>query len=471
MRAMPNTDTKTRFAPSPTGFIHLGNARTALFSALLARRDGGRFLLRIEDTDAERSRAEFIHALQEDLLWLGLEWQEGPVVGGELGPYHQSERGGLYADYYRRLVEEGRAYPCFCSEQELSLSRKAQLNAGQPPRYSGKCARLSAEERQAKLDEGLAHTLRFKVPEGAIGFDDQVRGEQRYQGGDIGDFIIRRADGTPAFFFCNAVDDALMGVSAVMRGEDHITNTPRQLMILQALGLAAPGYGHISMIVGHDGAPLSKRHGSRSLRELREAGYLPEAVVNYLARLGHRYDEDALYSLDELAERFEFERLSRSPAKYDAHQLLHWQHKALESLEGEALWEWMGEAVHQLVPEAHRDTFVEAVRPNISFPEHALGWAEAIYRDPLNLDDDCREVVAEAGRSFFEAALAALDEYPADFKAFANAVKAASGAKGKGLFMPLRAALTGATGGPEMGRIFPLLGAERARQRLAACLG
>ncbi len=468
---MPNTNTKTRFAPSPTGFIHLGNARTALFSALLARRDGGRFLLRIEDTDAERSRAEFVHALQEDLYWLGLEWQEGPVAGGDLGPYHQSERGGLYADYYQSLEEAGHAYPCFCTEQELSLSRKAQLNAGRPPRYSGKCARLSNDERQAKLDEGLPHTLRFRVPEGEIGFDDQVRGEQRYQGADIGDFIIRRADGSPAFFFCNAVDDALMQVSAVMRGEDHISNTPRQLMILQALGLEAPGYGHISMIVGHDGAPLSKRHGSRSLRELREAGYLPAAVLNYLARLGHRYDEDVLYSLDELAARFEFERLSRSPARYDPHQLLHWQHKALEALDDESLWAWMGEPVHQLVPDGQRQAFVEAIRPNISFPEHALGWAEAIYRDPLNLDDDCREVVAEAGSSFFQAALAALDEHPEEFKALADAVKVATGVKGKGLFMPLRAALTGATGGPEMGRVFPLLGPERCRARLTACLG
>ncbi len=470
MRGMSDQPIKTRFAPSPTGFIHLGNARTALFNALLAGAGRGVFLLRIEDTDAERSREAFVAALEEDLRWLDIPWQEGPAADAGHGPYRQSQRGGVYDTYYRQLTEQGLAYPCFCSPQELELSRKAQRAAGRPPRYSGKCAHLKPEEVQAKREQGLTPTLRFRVPaETTIAFDDLVRGEQRFPGSDIGDFIIRRADGTPAFFFCNAVDDALMGVTHVLRGEDHLTNTPRQLLILEALGLPLPAYGHINLIVGPDGAPLSKRHGSRSLRELRAAGYFPLAVANYLARLGHSYDSDALLDMAALAAEFDPTRLSRAPARYDAHQLLHWQNQVIERTDAETLWQWMGAEVHGQVPESDRESFVTAVRPNISFPEQAAAWAGRIYNDLFVIGDEAREVAAEAGAGFFQAALEALEHHPDDFKALANAVKEKTGAKGKALFMPLRAALTGETGGPEMGRVFPLIGPERARRRFAAC--
>lgn len=427
-------------------------------------------MLRVEDTDQDRSKPEFTHALQEDLWWLGLQWQEGPVQGGDNGPYHQFERQHIYADYYQRLEAEEHAYPCFCSEQELKLARKAQLNAGKPPRYSGKCARLSETERQSRLEEGIKSTLRFRVPDDRnIEFTDLVRGEQRYAGRDIGDFIIRRADGTPAFFFSNAVDDSLMGITLVMRGEDHISNTPRQILILEALGLTIPGYGHITMIVGADGSPLSKRHGSRSLRELRQEGYFPEAVTNYLARLGHNYERDDFLDNLALGQGFEVGRLGKSPARYDGHQLLHWQHQAIMAASNEALWEWMGEEVHHIVPTEHAMEFVETIRPNISFPEHALKWAKIIFHDPLTLDDDAREIVAEAGKEFFKAAVAALENHADDFKAFSAAVKEATGVKGKGLFMPLRVALSGESGGPEMARLLPLLTKARAQQRLAAC--
>ncbi len=462
---------KTRFAPSPTGFLHLGNARTALFSALYARGQGGRFVLRIEDTDRERSRLEFTEALQEDLWWLGLPWDEGPAAGGDAGPYFQSERDDTYAGHYHHLEEAGLAYPCFCTPEELELSRAAQRAAGKAPRYSGKCARLSPEEREARRAQGLPSTLRFRVSdEAVIRFTDLVQGEKLFRGSDIGDFIIRRADGSPAFFFCNAVDDALMGITHVLRGEDHLTNTPRQLLLLEALGLPAPAYGHLNLIVGHDGAPLSKRNGSRSLRELRNEGYLSRAVGNYLARLGHTYDSDALLSIEQLAAAFDVARLGRAPARYDAHQLLHWQHQAVTLADSTELWGWMGPEVHARVPEAHATAFVEAVRPNVTFPAHARLWADAIYSDPLILNDEAREAVAAAGSSFFQAAVAALETHGEDFKAFADAVKTATGAKGKGLFMPLRAALTGEMGGPEMARLLPLIGTERARRRLAACI-
>ncbi|MDH5300077.1 MAG: glutamate--tRNA ligase [Gammaproteobacteria bacterium] len=461
---------KTRFAPSPTGYIHLGNARTALFNALKARA-GGCFLLRIEDTDEERSRMEFVHSLQEDLTWLGLDWQEGPIVGGDQEPYFQSQRAEIYNAYYDKLVEMDAAYPCFCSETDLNLERKFQRSAGKPPRYSGKCAHLSAEQREQALKKNPNPTLRFRVPKDVqIEFEDLVRGKQSFAANDIGDFIIRRGDKTAAFFFSNAIDDALMKVTHVLRGEDHLANTPRQQLILQALGLPQATYAHISMIVGHDGSPLSKRHGSRSIRELRAHGYLPEAVVNYLARLGHYYEDDTFMSVDDLGIKFSLERLGKSAAKYDPHQLLHWQHQALAAADEAKIWDWMGLEVRDLVGEERRAEFIDLIRANVSFPEHALHWAKVIYEDPLNLSDDMREAVVDAGRQFFEQALVALDLHPADFKAFSDEIKKHTGAKGKALFTPLRAAMTGELGGPEMSKLMVILGPERIAQRLRACL-
>lgn len=465
----PNPQTtKTRFAPSPSGYIHLGNVRTALFSALAAARERGIFLLRVEDTDQERSTDGYINALKEDLLWLGLQWQEGPDVGGSAGPYRQAQRAAIYARYYRELEQHNAAYPCFCSEHQLALARKAQIAANKPPRYAGTCARLSAAEVQQKLAQGKA-ALRFRVPANTtLAFDDLVRGAQKFSASDIGDFIIRRADGSPAFFFCNAVDDALMEVTLVLRGEDHLSNTPRQMMILAALKLPVPVYGHISMIVGHDGAPLSKRTGSQSVRELRANGYFPLAVVNYLARLGHAYESNAFMDFAALAQAFDVARLGRSPARHDVNQLLHWQREAIATASVEELWAWMGPEVHRLVPGEQINEFVAAVRPNVSFPADALHWAQVIYGAALQLNDDAQAVVAQAGKEFFTAAVAAYDTHPRDFKALAEQVKTTTGAKGKHLFHPLRVALTGVTHGPEMARILELLPAENARARLCA---
>ena len=296
---------KTRFAPSPTGDMHLGNLRTALFNALHAARTGGAFVLRIEDTDAERSRKVFLDGLLRDLRWAGLNWEEGPETGAQGGPWLQSERMGLYARYYGQLAAAGKIYPCFCSDVQLKLDRKARLAAGRAPRYAGTCARLTAEEIALKLRQGFRPTLRFRVGDsGSVGFDDLVRGTQRFERSDIGDFIVRRSDGSPAFFFSNAVDDALMGITHVLRGEDHLANTPRQLMLLEALDLKPPAYGHLSLLVGEDGSPLSKRRGSRSVRQMRDDGYLPAALLNYLARLGHACASDALLDFAGLAQAF-----------------------------------------------------------------------------------------------------------------------------------------------------------------------
>lgn len=468
---MTKLPTKTRFAPSPSGYIHLGNVRTALFSALVAARDQGVFLLRVEDTDQVRSTAEHTDALKEDLNWLGMNWQEGPDVGGDAGPYYQSQRAAIYDQYYSALEKHDHAYACFCSEAQLAIARKSQISAGRPPRYAGTCAKLTPQQVQAKRDEGLKPTLRFRVPDGrSLKFLDQVRDEQIFATSDIGDFIVRRADGTPAFFFCNAIDDALMGVTLVLRGEDHLSNTPRQIMILEALGLRVPQYGHISMIVGADGAPLSKRTGSQSVRELRANGYFPLAVVNYLARLGHSFESNALMRFTELAAAFDVARLGRAPARHDDTQLQHWQRETILRASVAELWAWGGPAVHQQVPSERMAEFIETVRPNTTFPLDLQHWAQVLFGDHLLLNDDAWSVIHQAGKEFFTQAIVALEQHPRDFKALAEHVKQATGAKGKHLFHPLRVALTGEAHGPEMARILELLPQGRARARLLACI-
>ena len=459
---------KTRFAPSPTGRLHLGNIRTAFFNWLLARRHGGVFLLRLEDTDAMRGHEKYATALADDLRWMGLGWDEGPGVGGAHGPYAQSERGEIYKGYFTRLEQQGLAYPCFCSEHELAVERKVAIASHLPPRYSGKCRTLSADQVKAKFAAGLPATLRFRVPAAhPVGFDDKVRGAQQFNSADIGDFVIRRSDGTPAFFFCNAIDDALMQVTLVVRGEDHLTNTPRQIMLLEALGLPVPEYAHIALVVGADGAPLSKRTGSQSVEELRAAGFLPTALHNYLARLGHTYEDNAFLSLDALAAGFSAERLHRAPARFDEAQLKHWQREAVLHASAENLWAWMDDAVHRLVPAVNRDDFIEAVRGNLLSPPDALQWARVLFSTDVSIGHAASDAVRAAGADFFAAALTALEKHGSDFKALTGTLKAATGKSGKALFQPLRAVLTGELDGPEMVKLLPLMGVERARARLA----
>lgn len=458
---------KTRFAPSPTGHIHLGNVRTALFCVLAAKSQQGTFLLRIEDTDRARSTNEFAEQLQADLRWLGLEWQEGPNAGGNLGPYFQSQRQAIYDEYYLHLEQTGHVYPCFCSEQQLAIARKVQLSRGQPPRYPGTCRSLTPTQVAEKYAQGLQPTIRFRVPDNInIEFDDYVRGPQCFASNDIGDFIIRRADGTPPFFFCNAIDDALMQITHVMRGEDHLANTPRQLLILQALALPLPHYGHISLILGPDHSPLSKRHGSYSVKEMREQGYLPQAVVNYLARLGHYYTDNNFLNLDQLAASFNFGALAKSPAHFDAAQLLHWQKQAVQHLLAEQLWQWLGKGLHSKIPQAKRDLFITTIQANITFPNEALHWADIFFADALEYQPDTLIILQQAGANFFQTALTALTEQGANFTAISKAIQQNLGIKGKALFQPLRVALTGQIDGPEMAKIFELLGKEKIRLRL-----
>jgi len=454
----------TRFAPSPTGELHLGNARTALFNWLLARGRGGRFLLRIEDTDATRSRTEYATQILDDLRWLGLDWDGDIVV--------QSARGPVYAEALARLEAAGRAYPCYCTPLEIEVSRRSQLAAGRPPRYAGTCRELDAQQRAARLAEGRQPTLRFRVPDrGRVAFTDLVHGEQIFECADIGDFVLRRADGSAAFFFSNVLDDADSGVTVVLRGEDHLSNTPRQLLIAEALGLRAPVYGHLSLITGADGSPLSKRLGAKTLRELRETGYLPLALVNHLYRLGHsglgrEGAIDGLQDLDALARAFDTTRLVRSPARFDPAQLESWQKTAVQALTPAAALEWLRPALPAGLDPAAAQGFVDVIRHNLTLPAEVAAWSAVAFGELPAPSPADAALLAEAGPGFFGAAAEALRAHGTDWKAVTAAVAAATGRKGPALFKPLRLALTGQLQGPELAPLIVLMTPARAIARL-----
>ena len=459
----------TRFAPSPTGALHLGNARTAFFSFLLARHAGGRFILRIEDTDRERSVEVHTTALLDDLLWLGLDWDEGPRVGGEHGPYLQSQRLTLYAQYFARLDRAGLTYPCFCTPLELELSRKSQLAAGRPPRYAGTCRALTESERSERRARGLAEAIRFRVPSASdIAFDDIVHGPQRFVSDDIGDFIIRRAEGNPAFFFCNAVDDSLMGITHVLRGDDHLANTPRQLMILRALELRAPIYGHVGLLLGSDGQKLSKRHGSTSVGELRERGFLAAAVLNHLFRLGHAPERDGWLEPTEMPRYFAVQHLGRAPARFDEEQLNHWQKLAVERASASDLGRWLSAQLPPAADAAQRQAFVDLVRHNVVLPADADHWVKVVFGELPATEAKDQELLRSAGAGFFGAAVAALDAAGPDVGAITSAAQGATGRKGSDLYLPLRVAITARRHGPELKPLLALIPRAELRARLAA---
>jgi glutamyl-tRNA synthetase len=468
MLSMSPSPPVTRFAPSPTGELHLGNARTALFNLLLARHAGGRFLLRIEDTDAERSLEAHTRALLEDLRWLGIEWDAGPDREDGAGPYRQSQRGALYAGYFARLVERGAVYPCYCTPLELEAARHAQRAAGKPPRYAGTCRELSVEERAQRVARGVAATLRFRVPAGErVEFLDLVHGRQSFATDDIGDFVVRRADGSAAFFFSNAVDDACMGVTLALRGEDHLANTPRQLLLLGALGLAAPSYGHLALLLGADGTPLSKRHGAMSVRAYRERGYQPLAIANQLFRLGHSSALHGLLTPEEMARGFDTAHLGRAAARFDEQQLEVWQRDAVHHLAPEAARAWLAGVLPPGLDERATSAFVSAVLPNLVLPADALPWIEVVFGGPPALEAGAEAVVRNAGTGYFAAAAAAAAVSGNDLAAIAAAARAVSGREGKQLYMPLRLALTGRAHGPELAPLLRAMPPGKARERLA----
>src|SRR5919197_2350729 len=314
---------RVRFAPSPTGHLHVGNARTALFNWLLARGQGGTCILRIEDTDVDRSTRESEASMITDLRWLSLDWDEGPDIGGPRGPYRQSERLHLYQSYAGELLNAGAAYHCFCTVAQLEAERQEALDAGRPARYAGTCRHIPREQAEARIAAGERPAIRFRVPEGRdVAFTDVVRGDVRFHTDVIGDPVIVRADGHPAYNFAVVVDDALMEVTHVVRGEDHISNTPRQILLYEALGFTPPVFAHLALVLGPDHSPLSKRHGATSVAEFRAKGYLPEALVNYLALIGWSPGgNDELLPIDELARRFSIDAVGHSAGVFDDEKL------------------------------------------------------------------------------------------------------------------------------------------------------
>lgn len=447
---------KTRFAPSPTGLMHFGNLRTALFNYLYAKRVGGAFVLRVEDTDTARSELQYRDAILTDLKWLGLEWDEGP--------YYQSERQAVYDEYYAALLASGHAYPCFCSDEKLAIARKTQLSRGEPPRYPGTCRALTPEQIAEFEAKGIPATLRFRVQKGGVvEFNDLIKGPQRFENDHIGDFIIRRGDKSASFMFCNAIDDAMMGVTHALRGDDHLTNTPRQIMILQTLKLPLPSYGHFPTILGPDSRPLSKRNGSRSIQELREHGYHIAGILNYLSRLGH-YDEDrTLLNLTELAQHFDLTRISKAPAHYDVHQLNYWQTEAMHRATTPECWKMIAPYVEKQVPPQKQIAFVETIQQNIIMPQEAEMWAKAIFAETLDYSAEAQEVLHKTEASFFHEAAKAAE--CASYADFISELQKTTSLKGKALFAPVRAALTGHLHGPELAKILDLLGRDHARDR------
>jgi nondiscriminating glutamyl-tRNA synthetase len=454
---------RTRFAPSPTGRIHVGNLRTALFAALLARRHQGSFVLRIEDTDAARHDESVLADLYRDLEWFGLEPDEGPEQGGGAGPYRQSERGAHYQRALDAFRESGQAYPCFCSREALETSRRLQMAAGRPPRYDGRCAGIPPEEAQARLNAGETSCWRFRVPAGdAITFTDLVHGEQRFDRELLGDFVIMREDATPAFLFGNALDDAAMRVTHVLRGEDHLANTPRQLLLLEALDQPAPAYGHLPLVLGDDGRPLGKRNGAATVQQLRHEGILPLALWNLLARIGHHYENDDLLDRAALESGFDLAHIGRAAAHFDSARLEHWQKQAVTTLDDDSFRHWAG--IDATGTGAIADA-IALLRENVTRPEQAREWLALMQDGPPSLDADALASAGEAGAVFFAAAVQASECLPDDYPAFTRSLSETTGRKGAALFRPLRAALTGRLAGPEIPRLMAILGRERIRQR------
>jgi glutamyl-tRNA synthetase len=457
---------RTRFAPSPTGLLHVGGARTALFNWLFARGSYGSFILRIEDTDRARSKRAYEESLIEDLKWLGLFWDEGPDAGGPNGPYRQSERGAVYLDHARRLVGEGLAYRCYCTVKRLDELKRKQTEAGMPPRYDGRCRDLK------EPPEGINPVIRFKVPDSTVEFIDLVRGPMSFEAGKaVGDFIIIGSDEAPSYNFSVVVDDGLMGITHVIRGEDHLPNTPRQVLLFKALGLELPEYMHLPLVLAGDRTPLSKRQTGASIRELREEGYLPEAVLNAMARLGWSPGEGFL-SLKDMVKIFSAERVSKSPSVFDMERLKRFGKESMAGADTDML---VG-LVLPYLSGVERDWLSVAV-------ECVKGDCTTVRDIPLflapflkyELTDEAKRVLSEPHAS--EVIKVLREEIEGvqrldgeSYRAISDKLKERTGKKGKTLFMPVRAALTGRITGIELEKVFLLLGKERVMERLSSCL-
>lgn len=469
-----------RYAPSPTGDLHVGNARTALFNFLLARHHGGTMVVRMEDTDRERSRDIYQHDILEGLRWLGIAWNEGPEIGGPHAPYHQSLRLDHYRRAARTLIDRGHAYPCTCSEADLEAERVAQVAAGEPPRYSGHCRDLPPDRPQARSG---SVTLRFKVRPGEVVVEDLVKGDIRFDTALFGDFVLLKSDGFPTYNFAAAVDDAEMAITHVVRGEDHLSNTPRQLLLYEALGLTPPRFAHLPMVLGPDRTKLAKRHGATSVNRYRDLGYLPLAMVNAMARLGWSPpDGDGLLTLDELAADFSLDRVGRAGAIFDLARLRAFNALAIRQLEPAVLAVLVAPflaghgglaATFPWAPEESRPRLLE----------EAVAMAREGASTLLEVRDELLRFVPAPGPAAMRVeaidpqALMRFMDYledhaggldPEELSRWLKAQPATLAIKAKQFYWPIRLALTGQPHGPELARIAALLGPAECRRRIEA---
>ena len=474
----PNDGTvRVRFAPSPTGSLHVGGARTALFNWLYAKKTGGKFILRVEDTDTARSTRESERSMLADLNWLGLDYDEGPEKGGEFGPYRQSERGAIYQTLARRLMKSGHVYKCFCTDEELEQMRAEQEAKKLPPKYMGKWKTASEEEVKAMEATGAPYTYRFRVPEGErIEIDDSIRGKVGWDTDTLGDFVILRSNGIPVYNFCVAVDDATMGITHVLRAEEHLPNTLRQALVYDALEFKRPIFGHMSLILAPDRSKLSKRHGATSVGQFKEQGYLQKTMVNFLALLGwNDGTEKEIYEVDELAPLFEIERINKSPAVFDTVKLNWMNGQHIKMLPESEQNEMLGAAMENsgvmsaTASDEAKKMAISLVKESIELTEDVSAKVKEILEYPLQeemktngqmqkvIDDDFQPIV-DAIVTAYESG--ELQEYVKnkEVKKFINATGKALERKGKRLFMPFRIALTGRTAGPEVGDALVLLG-------------
>ena len=481
------SNVRVRFAPSPTGKLHIGGARTAIYNWAFARANGGTFILRIDDTDPTRSTDENTQIILRAMRWLGLDWDEGPEVGGDFGPYAQTERLDLYKQTAERLLAEGKAYPCFCTPEQLSQDREAAQARKDPFQgYQRRCRDLSPEEAQARIDAGEPYVLRIKVPEGRgnVVINDAVHGEVVFDAKELDDFVIFRSDGTPTYNFATVVDDALMGITHVIRGDDHLSNTPRQVMVYEAMGAPVPTFAHISMILGADGKKLSKRHGATSVEEYRDAGYLSDAFVNYLALLGWSLDgETTVIPRDVLASQFSHERISKNPATFDPKKL-DWMNAEYINAMSDAQF-----ADEIMLPElleaglidegfeadeAWVDALAAIVRPRTKMPADAAAVSYPVFATADTLEYDEKSVakglakegmgaVLDAARTALEAVE---DWSPANIDAALEPLPEALDVKKRLVFGAVRVAECGNMVSPPLGETMALIGRDDCLARI-----
>lgn len=477
---------RVRFAPSPTGFLHIGNARTALFNWLFARHSGGKFILRIEDTDVERSSERSMQSILEDLHWLGLLWDEGPDSGGEYGPYRQSLRGPVYEEYFQILKKKELVYPCYCSQEELEQRRCIAAGKGEPPRYDNRCRELTDSDKNKYESEGRKPSWRFRVPNKKVIVKDALRGDIEFDASLMGDFVILKQDGGPTFNFAVSVDDMCMKITHIIRGEDHISNTPRHILLWEAFGAATPLFAHNTLTLGPDGERLSKRHGAVSVMEYKRMGYLPEGLLNYLALLGWSAgNKKELFNMQELVSAFTLEGLSKSQALFNKEKLDWVNSWHIRNIDIGKLTElcmpYLKKAKLTRGPISEKmfkklEQILSVVRPNLVTLTQCVEYMSIFLKDVLEITDPGaqemlkKEYVPNLFKVLHEM-FSSIDTITIEKvkELFSNAQKAA-GVSSKNFYMPIRAALTGMLEGPELVDVIPLLDKEKILKRLSVTI-